>query len=99
MAVMKLVTVILFLGINAVINAAPMVCGNTHRIRSGRPGCPGNSPPSRPRTRQRHTDHQTPLCVSIAIPGSPYRGQNGKSRKMTFSGSKNAFLGVPLGTI
>ena len=37
--------------------------------------------------------------TNIAIPGSPYRGQNGKIRKMTFLGSKNAFLGVALGTI
>ena len=35
----------------------------------------------------------------IAIPASPYRGQNWKVGKMTFLGSKNAFLGVPLGTI
>ena len=35
----------------------------------------------------------------LAIPGSPYRGQNWKIGKMTFLGSKNAFLGVPLGTI
>ena len=34
-----------------------------------------------------------------AIPGSPYRCQNWRIRKMTFLGSKNAFLGVPLGTI
>ena len=31
----------------------------------------------------------------LAIPGSPYRGQNWKIRKMTFLGSKNAFLGGP----
>ena len=35
----------------------------------------------------------------VAIPGSPYRGQNWKIGKMTFLGSKNAFWGVLLGTI
>ena len=36
----------------------------------------------------------------IAIPGSPYRRQNGKIRKMTFfGGSEMPFWGVPLGTI
>ena len=35
----------------------------------------------------------------FSIPWSPYRGQNWKIRKMTFLGVKNAFLGVPLGTI
>ena len=33
---------------------------------------------------------------SVAIPGSPHRGQNWKIGKMTFLGSKNAFLGSPL---
>ena len=33
------------------------------------------------------------LGARIAIPGSPYRGQNWKIRKMTFLGSKSAFFG------
>ena len=36
---------------------------NYTEIRSGRPGCPGDSPPTVPGTLPRHTDHQIPLCA------------------------------------
>ena len=36
---------------------------NDTGIRSGRPGCPGDSPPTVPGTLLRHTDRQIPLCV------------------------------------
>ena len=45
------------------------------------------------------SNHSCILGAGIAIPGSPYRGQNWKIGKMTFVGSKNALLGVPLKTI
>ena len=66
-------------------------------------------PPPPPPKDSRHCGMQkaaplprTSRCISmftlIAIPGSPYKGQNGRIRKMTFFGVK-PFLGVPLGTI
>ena len=42
---------------------------------------------------QKYCRYKLETYCSIAIPGSPYRGQNWKIRKMTFWGSKNAFLG------
>ena len=39
------------------------LCGIMHKIRPGRPGCPGDSPPTVPDTLLRHTDHLVPLCV------------------------------------
>ena len=49
--------------------------------------------------KQKRSPELCPPSHRVAIPGSPFRGQNWKIGKMTFLGSKNAFLGVPLGTI